>query len=52
MQIALQITAESLPPTNDATDLHFLRVFLEVQQWIVLNLNPAGYGFYLTAKGM
>ena len=52
MQVASKITAESLPPTNEAADLHSLRDFLQVEQWIGFNLNPAGYGFYLTAKGM
>ena len=28
MQVASHITAESLPPTNYAADLHSLRVFL------------------------
>ena len=45
------ITAESLPPTRDAADLHSLRAYLQVQQWLGNELDPSRYGFCLT-KGM
>ena len=45
---ATVVTAESLPPTCDTADLHSLRAYLQVQQWLGNELDPTRYGFYLT----
>ena len=45
---ATVVTAESLPPTCDTADLHSLRAYLQVQQWLGNELDPTRYGFCLT----
>ena len=45
---ATVVTAESLPPTCDAANLHALRAYLQVQQWLGNELDPTRYGFCLT----
>lgn len=48
LKAASVITAESLPPTSDAADLHSLRAYLQVQQWLGNDLDAEQYGFHLT----
>lgn len=42
-----QVLLSSLPPTEDAAELHIKRVFLQIQIWLGFKLNPLEWGWEL-----
>ena len=41
------VKLNSLPPTHDAAQQHFFRVYFQVQKWLVNVLNPKEWGWML-----
>ena len=42
------ITAETIPPSCNAADLHFLRAYLQVRQWLGNDRDLTGSGFHIS----
>lgn len=46
-KVSASFDLASLPPTSEASSLHFLRVYLQVQQWLGNQLPPTEWGWCL-----
>ncbi|KAJ8887612.1 hypothetical protein PR048_013829 [Dryococelus australis] len=42
-----QVKPEVLPPMKDTSALHSLRVYHQIQQWMVIDIYPLSWGWEL-----